>query len=154
MKLTSEMLRTLKGKVVTFNDGVDDDTRPVAVSLFWSGMKARVTNVKDISKPWWQFFRPAVRPAFEVVFDYREFVRWNRMLAARIGFETIWTAKEEIWLKSGKSVGVLYEGDDVFDVDEWASRSAGAKSCREPFRRPSVVEVLVRAEDHAFVTEH
>jgi len=143
MRLTAEALQTLKGKVVTFHDGCDDSVWNTP-SMFLPGMKARVTKVKDHSKTWWRFFVSASKAGvrsvfhgpefletsrlralepesplgFDVVFDYRDFLAWNRQVASRMDDETIWTAKEEIWLKSGKCVSYLRVGDDFFDVEE------------------------------------
>lgn len=118
MRLTAEALRTLKGKVVTFHDAVDDDSAWNAPSLFFPGMKARITRVKDLSSPWWWFFKPPSTGGFDVTFDYRDFLDWNRDVAQAFDDETIWTAKEEIWLKPGKTVSYLRVGDDFFDVEE------------------------------------
>jgi hypothetical protein len=143
MRLTADALRTLKGKVVTFHDGCDDSAWN-SPSIFFPGMKARITRVKDHSKTWWRFFMPASKaslrsvfngpgflepsrlPAlepesplgFDIVFDYRDFLAWNREVARAMDDETIWTAKEEVWLKSGKCASYLRVGDDFFDVDE------------------------------------
>jgi hypothetical protein len=117
MRLTAAALRTLKGKVVTFHDGCDDSAWN-SPSIFFPGMKARITKVKDLSRPWWRFGKPASTLGFDVVFDYRDFLAWNRQVASAMDDETIWTAKEEVWLKSGKCVSYLRVGDDFFDVDE------------------------------------
>jgi hypothetical protein len=143
MRLTAAALRTLKGKVVTFHYGADDSAWNTP-SIFFPGMKARITKVKDHSKTWWRFLisasesgvrsvfhgsrfleasrlralEPESSLGFDVAFDYRDFLERNKEVARAMDDETIWTAKEAVWLKSGKCVSYLRVGDDFFDVDE------------------------------------